>query len=280
MAGPSFLDPPDGPILMGILNVTPDSFSDGGRFLDVDAAVAHAQRMIADGAGIVDVGGESTRPGAEPVSVAEELERVVPVIAALRECGVPVSVDTRHAAVMRAALEAGASMVNDISALTADPDSLAVAAGSGAPVVLMHAQGDPRTMQDAPRYLDVVAEVYAYLEHRIQVCVRAGIAFERLIVDPGIGFGKTLEHNLTLLRNLETFHRLGCPILVGVSRKSFLGRLSGGAPADGRLPGSLAAALAAIRQGVHILRVHDVAETRQALAVWRSIFQDTATENP
>ncbi|MGE0665216.1 MAG: dihydropteroate synthase [Sphingomonadales bacterium] len=272
-------DPSSGPVLMGILNVTPDSFSDGGRFLDLDAAVSHARRMIADGAGIIDVGGESTRPGADPVDPAEELERVVPVIEALQGCGVPVSVDTRRSAVMRAALDAGAGMINDVSALTADPDSLAVAAASGAAVVLMHAQGDPRTMQDAPRYVDVVAEVYTYLERRIEACARAGILIERLIADPGIGFGKTLEHNLALLRNLDRFHGLGCRLLVGASRKSFLGRLSGGAPADARLPGSLAAALAALRQGVHILRVHDVAETRQAIEVWRAIFQPT-TEGP
>jgi dihydropteroate synthase len=268
-----------GPVLMGILNVTPDSFSDGGRFQHVEAAVSHARQMIADGAGIVDIGGESTRPGADPVEPAEELDRVIPVIEALKDCGVPLSIDTRHAAVMRAALAAGAAMINDVSALTADPESLAVAAASSAPVVLMHAQGDPRTMQQAPHYVDVVAEVYAYLEHRVEVCLRAGIALERLIVDPGIGFGKTLDHNLALLRNLGRFHSLGCPILLGVSRKSFLGRIAGGAPADCRLPGSLAAALAGVRQGVHILRVHDVADTRQAIAVWRSIYQGTTTEN-
>ncbi len=263
------------PILMGILNVTPDSFSDGGRFLDVAAAVAHAGQMIAGGAGIIDIGGESTRPGAAPVGIDEELARVIPVVTALKDCGAPLSIDTRHSQVMRAALDAGASIINDVSALTADPDSLAVAAGSDARVVLMHAQGDPRTMQDSPRYMDVVAEVYDYLAQRIGACQRAGIDTGRLIVDPGIGFGKTLEHNLTLLRDLRRFHPLGCPILVGASRKSFLSRLSGGASADARLPGSLAAALAAIHQGVHILRVHDVAETRQALAVWQAIFQGT-----
>ncbi len=263
------------PVLMGVLNVTPDSFSDGGRFLDVEAAVAHARRMIGEGAGIVDVGGESTRPGAEPVSVAEELERVVPVVAALRDCGVPLSVDTRHAAVMRAALDAGASMINDVSALTADPDSLVVAAASEASVVLMHAQGDPRTMQDAPRYDDVLAEVLAYLERRIEACAAAGIARGRLIVDPGIGFGKTLEHNLVLLRNLGRFRDLGCRVLLGASRKSFIGRLSGVSDPAVRVPGSLAAALAGVLQGVHILRVHDVAETRQAIEVWRAIFQPT-----
>jgi dihydropteroate synthase len=267
------------PLVMGVLNVTPDSFSDGGRYLDPDAAIAQAQRLIDKGADIIDVGGESTRPGADPVDVDEELRRVLPVIAALRGIGVPLSIDTRHAAVMRAALGRGAAIINDVSALTADPDSLAVAAASDAPVILMHARGDPRTMQESPVYEDVVAEVHAYLEQRIEACVGAGIDAARLIVDPGIGFGKTLEHNLTLLRNLHRFHDLGCPLLLGVSRKSFLGRLSGGAPAHGRLPGSLAAALAAIHQGVHILRVHDVAETRQALAVWQAIFPGTTTES-
>ncbi len=260
---------------MGVLNVTPDSFSDGGRYLEPDAAIAQAQRLIDNGADIIDVGGESTRPGAEPVAVEEELRRVLPVIAALRGIGVPVSIDTRHAAVMRAALGRGAAIINDVSALSADPDALSVAAASGAPVILMHAKGDPRTMQESPVYEDVVGEVHDYLARRIEACVAAGIDAGRLIVDPGIGFGKTLHHNLDLLRNLHRFHDLGCPVLLGVSRKSFLGRLSGGVPAHGRLPGSLAAALAAIHQGVHILRVHDVAETRQAIEVWRAIFQGT-----
>jgi dihydropteroate synthase len=279
------LHPPMGPLdfgrplVMGVLNVTPDSFSDGGQYLEPKAAVAQARRLIDKGADIIDVGGESTRPGAEPVSIDEELRRVLPVIGALRGIGVPVSIDTRHAAVMRAALEVGAAIINDVSALAGDPESLAVAAASDAPIILMHAQGDPRTMQDSPRYEDVVGEVYAYLEQRIAVCRDAGIDKARLIVDPGIGFGKTLDHNLVLLRNLHVFHGLGCPVLLGVSRKSFLGRLSGGVPAHGRLPGSLAAALAAIQQGVHILRVHDVAETREALAVWQAIFPGTTTES-
>ncbi|MEN3951586.1 dihydropteroate synthase [Iodidimonas sp. SYSU 1G8] len=266
------------PLVMGVLNVTPDSFSDGGRYLSVDAALVQARRLIGEGADILDVGGESTRPGAEPVPVDEELRRVVPVIEALRDCGVPVSVDTRRATVMRAALEAGAAILNDVSALTADPGSLPVAAASGAPVVLMHALGDPRTMQDDPRYDDVVGEVHDYLAARIETCVSAGIARDRLIVDPGIGFGKTLEHNLALLRSLGRFHALGCPLLLGVSRKSFIGRLAGGVPADARLAGSLAGALAGVLHGVHILRVHDVADTRQAIAVWQAIFQGSTTE--
>jgi dihydropteroate synthase len=263
---------------MGVLNVTPDSFSDGGRYLSVDAALAQARRLIDEGADILDVGGESTRPGAQPVPVDEEIRRVVPVIEALSDCGVPVSVDTRRAAVMQAALDAGAAILNDVSALTADPDSLSVAAASGAPVVLMHALGDPRTMQDDPRYDDVVGEVRDYLAARIDACVAAGIARDRLIVDPGIGFGKTLDHNLALLRALDRFHALGCPLLLGVSRKSFIGRLAGGVPAERRLAGSLAGALAGVLHGVHILRVHDVADTRQAIAVWQAIFQGSTTE--
>jgi dihydropteroate synthase len=265
-------------LVMGVLNVTPDSFSDGGRFIEPAAAVSHARRLIDGGADLIDVGGESTRPGATPVDVDEELARVVPVIEALAGCGVPVSIDTRHARVMRAALRAGAAIVNDVSALTADPDSLTVVAEAGASVVLMHAQGDPATMQDDPRYGDVVAEVHDWLADRIDACAAAGIPRDGIVVDPGIGFGKTLDHNLELLRNLDRFHDLGCPILLGVSRKGFIGRLGGGAPAHARLPGSLAAALAGVRQGVHILRVHDVAETRQALAVWGAIFPAPSTE--
>jgi dihydropteroate synthase len=258
----------DRPRLMGVVNVTPDSFSDGGRYLAPDAAVAHALQLEAEGADILDIGGESTRPGAEPIGVEEECRRVLPVIEALAgRARVPLSIDTRNAEVMRRAAEAGARLINDVSALTHDPQSLEVAARTGLPLILMHAQGDPRTMQANPTYGDVVLDVYDMLEARIAACEAAGIARERLIVDPGIGFGKTLAHNLALLGGLSNFHGLGCPILLGASRKSFIGKLTG-APAGDRLPGSLAAALTGASQGVQILRVHDVAATRQALAVW------------
>jgi dihydropteroate synthase len=258
----------DRPRLMGVVNVTPDSFSDGGRWLDPEAAIAHALKLEAEGADILDIGGESTRPGAEPIGAEEELRRVLPVIEALaRRARVPLSIDTRNAEVMRRAAQAGARLINDVSALVHDPDSLAEAAETGLPVVLMHALSDPRTMQKDPRYADVVLDVCDALEARIEACERAGIARARLIVDPGIGFGKTLAHNLALLGSLSLFHGLGCPILLGASRKSFIGKLTG-AGAEERLPGSLAAALLGAAQGVQILRVHDVAATRQALAVW------------
>jgi dihydropteroate synthase len=258
----------DRPLVMGVVNVTPDSFSDGGRYLDPDAAVAHALRLDAEGADILDIGAESTRPGAEPVDLQEELRRVMPVIEALApRVRARLSIDTRKAEVMRRAARAGVALINDVSALTHDPAALEAASETGLPVVLMHAQGDPRTMQDDPRYDDVVLDVYDWLGARIDACERAGIARSRLIVDPGIGFGKTLAHNLALLGALSIFHGLGCAVMLGASRKSFIGRLTG-AGVDDRLPGSLAAALLAVAQGVQILRVHDVAATRQALAVW------------
>ena len=258
----------DRPRLMGVVNVTPDSFSDGGRWLGPGAAIAHALRLEAEGADLLDIGGESTRPGAEPIGAEEELRRVLPVIEALAQrARVPLSIDTRNPDVMRRAAQAGARLINDVSALTHDPDSLAAAAETGLPVVLMHAHGRPATMQRAPRYADVVLDVYDALEARIVACARAGIPSQRLIVDPGIGFGKTLAHNLALLGSLSMFHGLGCPVMLGASRKSFIGKLTG-AGADERLPGSLAAALMGAAQGVQILRVHDVAATRQALAVW------------
>ncbi len=260
------------PLVMGILNVTPDSFSDGGRFADPARALARAQAMIAAGADIIDVGGESTRPGATPVWEEEELDRILPVLAALKEAPVPISVDTRHARVMEAALDAGAAMINDVSALTHDPDSLAVVAARDCPVILMHARGDPQRMQDNPVYEDVLTEVFAFLDARIRACEAAGIARERLIVDPGIGFGKTLRHNLTLLNGLAALHALGAPLLVGVSRKRFIGALSREEVPERRLAGSLAAALAAVDKGVQVLRVHDVAETVQALAVRQGLI--------
>ena len=260
----------DRPLVMGVVNVTPDSFSDGGRYLAADAAIAHALQLEAEGADILDIGAESTRPGAEPVDLQEELRRVMPVIEALApRVRAPLSIDTRKAEVMRRAARAGAVLLNDVSALTHDPAALQVAAETGLPVVLMHAQGDPRTMQDDPRYDDVVLDVYDWLGARIEACERAGIPRSRLLVDPGIGFGKTLAHNLALLGASSIFHGLGCAVLLGASRKSFIGGLTG-ADAQGRLPGSLAAALLGVAQGLQILRVHDVAATRQALAVWEA----------
>src|SRR5262245_23649908 len=266
VAGLSF----DAPRIMGIVNVTPDSFADGGRYFDTAAAVDHALRLEAEGADILDIGGESTRPGAADIDVEEECRRVLPVIEALRtQARIPLSIDTRHSEVMRRAAAAGARLVNDVSALRHDPSSLATVAQTGAPVVLMHAQGDPATMQDAPWYADVVLDVYDFFRERIAASEAAGIPRSRLILDPGIGFGKTLAHNLALLASLSLFHGLGCVVMLGASRKSFIGHLTG-APAPDRLPGSLAAALMGAAQGVQILRVHDVAATRQALSVWQA----------
>ena len=253
--------------VMGVLNVTPDSFSDGGRFAHVNDALAAGRAMAAAGAAIIDVGGESTRPGARELPVADEISRVLPVIEGLADCGAALSVDTRHAAVMAAAAEAGAVLINDVSALTGDPESLSVAAGSGLPVVLMHMQGRPENMQENPRYDDVLLDVFDFLDARVGACLAAGIPRHNLIVDPGLGFGKTGAHNLELLRGLAVFHGLGCPLLVGASRKSFVGALTGTVEPAARLAGSLAAALGAAGQGAHIVRAHDVAETVAALAV-------------
>jgi dihydropteroate synthase len=257
--------------VMGVLNVTPDSFSDGGAYLDPARAIAHGRALLEAGADILDIGGESTRPGAEPVAPEEELRRVLPVVCAFAEAGALVSIDTRHAAVMEPALASGARIVNDVTALAGDPLSLEVVRRSDAAVVLMHMGGDPRTMQRDPRYDDVTLDVLDHLDARIAACEAAGIARERIAVDPGIGFGKTLAHNLVLLARLAAFHGLGAAVLVGVSRKSFIARASRGEVPEARLPGSLAAALAAVGQGAQLLRVHDVAETRQALAVKEQI---------
>jgi dihydropteroate synthase len=260
------------PNLMGILNVTPDSFSDGGRYLDPDAAVAQARNMAAAGAGIIDIGGESTRPGAQTVPTEEEIARVAgPIASVTSGLGIPVSIDTRKTAVAEAALEAGAALVNDVSGFTYDPDLAPLCADRHVPVCVMHAQGDPQTMQTAPRYEDVRFDVYDFLDQRVTYLEALGIARSRILVDPGIGFGKTLDHNLTLLRDISLFHGLGCPILLGASRKKFIGTLSGADIADTRMPGSVAVALHAATQGVQVLRVHDVKETRQALALWRAI---------
>ena len=262
----------DQPQVVGILNVTPDSFSDGGRHHDPDAAVEDGFAMASAGAALVDVGGESTRPGAQPVWEQDEAARVEPVVRRLANGGTAVSIDTRKALVMEAALAAGAALVNDVSALTFDERSPAVVARAGCPVVLMHHQGPPETMQLAPSYdRPVPLAVYDWLEERIAAAEAAGIARERIVVDPGIGFGKTVQHNLQILNALSLFHGLGCPIMLGASRKRMIGALSGEAPADGRLAGSIALALKAADQGVQLLRVHDVPETVQAIRVWRGL---------
>ena len=257
------------PLVMGIVNVTPDSFSDGGRHLQHDAAVAHAHQLIAEGADIIDIGGESTRPGAQPVSVDEELERVIPVIESLRGVAVPISIDTCKPQVMQAALAAGVQMVNDIDALQDDAAMKAVASGDAA-VCLMHKQGTPQTMQLQPDYQNVVAEVSAFLRARIAAAEAAGIQRNRIVIDPGFGFGKTLGHNLALLRQLEVLRELGVPILAGLSRKSMLGALTG-QQADQRLPASIAAALIAVQRGANIVRVHDVRATVDALKIWNAV---------
>lgn len=264
----------DRPRLMGIINVTPDSFSDGGEAATAAAAISRGEAMLAAGADILDVGGESTRPGAAPVSVEVEVARVVPVVSALAARGAVVSIDTRHAPVMAAAISAGARIVNDITALTGDRAALPLVAGSGVSVVLMHMQGEPRTMQDDPRYDDVVADIYRWLAARVAVCRAAGMPSERIAVDPGIGFGKTPQHNVRLLANVSEYATLGCSVLVGVSRKRFIARLSRDEEPKARLAGSIAAGLAALMQGGSILRVHDVAETSQAIAVWQAIFAE------
>jgi dihydropteroate synthase len=268
--------PLDIPRVMGVLNVTPDSFSDGGRYVrngrvDPSIAVAAAQQMIDDGAAIIDVGGESTRPGSSPVDAQEELRRVIPIVERLCAMATIVSVDTSKAVVARAALEAGAHVINDVCALE-DPDLLAVVAGSDAGVCLMHKRGEPRTMQDAPHYADVTAEVSDYLKARVEHCEAAGIARQRIAIDPGFGFGKSLEHNLTLLRRLDDLAAIGCPVLVGLSRKGMIGTITGRA-LDGRVAGSVAAAVIAVQHGARIVRAHDVAATVDALKVATRIME-------
>jgi len=259
------------PRIMGIVNVTPDSFSDGGEAFRVADALARGRAMLAAGADILDIGGESTRPGAEPVSVTEEMDRVLPVIEGLAGEGALVSIDSRRAAVMRGAVAAGARIVNDVTALTGDADALATVAATDADVVLMHMQGEPQTMQANPSYEDAPTEIRDYLAARIEACEAAGIRRARIAIDPGIGFGKTLDHNLEILSRLDELHALGCAVVLGASRKTFIGRLSGVDDAGERAPGSIAAALAARARGVQVFRVHDVSETRQALDVWEAI---------
>ncbi|WP_298256875.1 dihydropteroate synthase [uncultured Litoreibacter sp.] len=265
--------PKDRAAIMGVLNVTPDSFSDGGKYSAPQAAAAHAQVMLEAGADILDIGGESTRPGAAFVPEAEEITRTAPVIAALREAGVtaPISIDTRKAAVAQAALAAGGTMLNDVSAMTYDAEMPNVARDSTAPICLMHAQGDPKTMQDSPQYDNVLLDVFDHLAARVAAAQKAGIPKERIIVDPGIGFGKTQAHNLTLIRNLSLFHTLGCQILLGVSRKRFIGNIGGAPQAEDRASGSVAVALKGLMQGVQIIRAHDIDAHRQAFALWRAL---------
>ena len=260
------------PLVMGILNVTPDSFSDGGRFQALEFAVSRAEQMLADGVDIIDIGGESSRPGVAPVPLAEELRRVMPVLYALRDCGKPLSIDTYKPEVMREAIAADADMINDINAFRA-PGAVQVVAEADCGLCIMHMQGAPQNMQSNPRYEDVTVEVAAFLRERATVLQEAGVARQRLCIDPGFGFGKTLAHNVTLLKSLGMLQDdVGLPLLAGMSRKSMIGGLTG-KPVEGRLAGSLAAALAATAQGAQILRVHDVAETVDALAVWCAATQ-------
>lgn len=273
MAAPKILDCAGKPLdlsqprVMGILNLTPDSFSDGGRFTARDAAIRHALQMIEEGAAMVDIGGESTRPGAQPVTAQQEMDRVIPLIEALAgEIEVPISVDTSKAEVMREAVSAGAGMINDVMALR-DSGALQAAAEAAVPVCLMHMQGEPRTMQCNPHYDDVVEDVKTFLQQRLDACLASGIPQDRLIVDPGFGFGKTLSHNLALLDNLQDLEQLGVPVLVGISRKSMIGALLGDRAVEERLYGSLAAAVMAAMKGSAILRVHDVRATADALKI-------------
>ena len=253
--------------IMGVINVTPDSFSDAGEvFAQVDA-VARGKAMVEAGVDILDVGGESTRPGAQEISISEELDRVIPVIEGLLETGVILSVDTRHAEVMAGAIQAGAHVINDVTALTGEPKSLEVVANLGCPVILMHMQGEPGTMQNAPMYEDAPREVSDYLAKRIKACEAAGIARSQIAIDPGIGFGKTVDHNLQIIKQIERLHEHGCAIVLGVSRKRFIGLITDTQNPQGRLPGSLAAAVYARTKGVQIFRVHDVAESKQALLI-------------
>lgn len=260
------------PLIMGIVNVTPDSFSDGGLHATTEAAVAHALRLIEEGADIIDIGGESTRPGSQPVPLHVELKRVLPVLEGLKHVNAPLSADTQKPEVMREALRAGASMINDVNALAA-AGALQAVAKSEAAVCLMHKQGEPLTMQVNPQYHDVVAQIKAFLSSRVEAALAAGIARERIVIDPGFGFGKTVEHNLVLLRNLEQFRELGVPLLVGLSRKSALGKIASRETGE-RVYSSVAAALIAVMKGAKIVRVHDVGATRDALAVYRAVSSE------
>jgi dihydropteroate synthase len=266
----------DRPRIMGIVNVTPDSFSDGGSFANVQAAIEHGLRLVEEGADILDIGGESTRPGSDAVGLDEELRRVMPVLEGLRaRTSAKISVDTRKADVMRRAAASGADILNDVSALTHEPEALAAAAETGKPIMLMHAQGDPKTMNDNPRYRDVVLDVFDFLAERIAACEAAGIARENIVVDPGIGFGKHLHHNVAVLQAMSLYHGLGVPVLLGASRKKLIGQLCNVEDPKKRVPGSIAAALSSVAQGVQILRVHDVADTVQAVRLWQAVMRGT-----
>ncbi len=270
----------DRPRLMGIVNVTPDSFSDGGVHSSASRAVDHAQALIAEGADLIDIGGESTRPGAKAVPPEAEIARIEPVVAALAAMSnVPISIDTRKVDVAHAAVRGGARLVNDVSGFTYDRMLAPYCAREGLPVCVMHARGDPETMQENPRYDDVLLDVYDFLAAQVIMLSEAGIPREKIILDPGIGFGKQIEHNLALLNGIALFHALGCPILLGASRKGFIGKLSGGTPPAGRAPGSAAISQWAASQGVQVLRVHDVADTAQALALWQAITFNDAGEH-
>ncbi len=271
-AVPSFSGLPlNQPRLMGVVNVTPDSFSDGGDFLDAAIAIQHGLKLSDDGADILDVGGESTRPGSAPISIDEELARVIPVIEGLAGEGKLISIDTRHAEVMRQAISAGAKIVNDVTALTGDPDSMTVCADTGVNVVIMHMQGEPQTMQNNPTYDDAASDIMTYLRERVAMMEAAGIAHHKIAVDPGIGFGKNLDHNLRVLSELGDYADINLPVLLGVSRKSFITKIDRDVPPKDRVGGSISAAIAGYARGVRLFRVHDVAETRQALAVWDAI---------
>lgn len=263
----------DAPRIMGILNVTPDSFSDGGDFAAPEAALKRARDMVVEGADILDIGGESTRPGADVVPLDQEISRTTPVISAIRsDLQIPLSIDTRNAAAAQAAIDAGANLINDVSAFSHDANMVNVAVNTATPVCLMHAQGVPKTMQETPRYDDVLLDVYDYLENRIQVAEAAGIGRESILIDPGIGFGKTTEHCLGLLRDISLFHALGCSILLGASRKTFIGEISGTLSAKDRTFGSVAVALLAVAQGIQLVRVHDIKATKQAITMQMAIL--------
>lgn len=262
-----------GPHIMGVVNVTPDSFSDGGHYFNANKAIEHGLQLIEEGADILDVGGESTRPGAEVVDIDEEIARVVPVIEGLRGKVKWISIDSRNARTMQAAIDAGANIINDVSALTHDPESVNVAARADVHLMLMHSQGAPQDMQNNPIYNNVVGDVFEYLKSRIEHCKTHRIEADKLIIDPGIGFGKTLEHNLLLLRNIKVFLDLGVPVLLGTSRKSFIAALSAGESSENRVGGSIASVLWGLSQGAHIFRVHDVAQTRQAFKVYEAILE-------